>query len=363
MKNATTIAVLGSHSALDVCRGAKDEGLSTLVIAQKGREKTYETYYKSKGDIGCVDECMVLGKFSDLLDKKVQNVLIEKNVVFIPHRSFQVYLNYDYNAIEKKFSVPVFGNKFLLRTEERTSNPSQYDILRKAAIKIPLHFKNPKDIDRLCIVKVSEKERAYERAFFLASSPKEYKGISGKYVRSGKITEQALERAVIEEFILGAQINFNFFYSTLSKRLELLGTDTRRQTNLDGLLRIPSPSQNHVLDSVSVTYEEAGHVAVTVIESMLEQVFALGEAFVKATQAMFPPGIIGPFALQSIITPGSPKKDIVVVDVSPRMPGSPGIASTPYSGYLFGQPVSVGKRIAMEIKEALKRQRLQEVIT
>ena len=33
-KKNITIAVLGSHSALDVCRGAKDLGFKTLVIVQ-----------------------------------------------------------------------------------------------------------------------------------------------------------------------------------------------------------------------------------------------------------------------------------------------------------------------------------------
>ena len=36
-----TIATVGSHSALDICRGAKDEGFKTLVIVEKGRDKTY----------------------------------------------------------------------------------------------------------------------------------------------------------------------------------------------------------------------------------------------------------------------------------------------------------------------------------
>ncbi|MEK7522054.1 MAG: DUF1246 domain-containing protein, partial [Patescibacteria group bacterium] len=55
-----TIATLGSHSALDVCRGAKNEGFSTLVITEKGREKTYEKYYKTDGKLGCVDETIPL---------------------------------------------------------------------------------------------------------------------------------------------------------------------------------------------------------------------------------------------------------------------------------------------------------------
>ena len=32
------IAVLGSHSALEIMDGAKDEGLDTVVFCQKGRE-------------------------------------------------------------------------------------------------------------------------------------------------------------------------------------------------------------------------------------------------------------------------------------------------------------------------------------
>ena len=43
---AITIGVLGGHSALDVCQGVKKFGFKTLVIAQKGREKTYTDYYR-----------------------------------------------------------------------------------------------------------------------------------------------------------------------------------------------------------------------------------------------------------------------------------------------------------------------------
>ena len=78
---------------------------------------------------------------------------------------------------------------------------------------------------------------------------------------------------------------------------------------------------------------------------------------------MFPPGVIGPFSLQSAITPGPPKKEIVVFDVSPRMPGSPGISASPYSGYLFGQNMSMGKRVAMEIKEAIEKGELDKILT
>ncbi|VVA44421.1 5-formaminoimidazole-4-carboxamide-1-(Beta)-D-ribofuranosyl 5'-monophosphate synthetase [Candidatus Roizmanbacteria bacterium] len=358
-----TIATLGSHSALDVCRGAKNLGFKTLVITEIGREKTYEKYYKTNGKLGCVDETITLSKFSDLLKPEIQKILIDKNSIFIPNRSFEAYLNFNYEAIENDFEVPMFGNRQLLKIEERGRAENQYYLLEKAGIKYSKQFKNPKEIDCLCLIKVQEKTRNFERAFFLAENYQDYKKQIDAKLKQGIFTEEQLGQAVIEEFIVGVQVNFNFFYSPIPDRLELLGTDMRRQTNIEGLLKIPSSYQTEVSKKISVKYEEAGHIAVTVLESMLEKAFELGERFVKTSQELFVPGIIGPFALQSIITAGPPKKDIVVIDISPRMPGSPGISSTPYSGYLYGEPVSVGQRVAMEIKEALKLKDFVKILT
>ena len=349
-----TVATLGSHSALDVCRGAKNLGFRTLVVTEKGREKTYKKYYKTQGNLGCVDETLELDKFSDLLKPEVQKQLLGKNCIFIPNRSFEAYLNFNYEAIENDFKVPMFGNRELLKIEERGRAENQYYLLQKSEIKYPKQFKDPKSIDRLCLIKVQEKKRVFERAFFLAENYQDYKKQIDEKLKLGIFTEEQLKQAVIEEFVVGVHVNFNFFYSPISDRLELLGTDMRRQTNIEGLLRIPSSYQTEVSKKISVKYEEAGHIAVTVLESMLEKAYDLGERFVKTSKELFFPGIIGPFALQSIITAGPPKKDIIVIDISPRMPGSPGISSTPYSGYLYGQPISVGQRVAMEIKEAIK---------
>ena len=351
------IATLGSHSALDICRGAKDEGFHTLVIAQKGREQTYANYYKTVDNLGCVDECLVLDKFSDILS------LTRSDTIFIPHRSFEAYLDFDYDAIENKFKLPIFGNKYLLKIEERGTSPNQYDLLKEAGIRYPLQYKNPAEIDRLCLVKVQEAGRKFERAFFLVDNEKDYHATVDQKITQGIFTPAQLDQAVIEEFIVGVQVNLNFFYSPINKRLELLGTDTRRQTNLEGLSKIPASNQTEVLQKLSLQYEEAGHIAVTVLESMLERAFELGERFVKASAKLYPPGIIGPFALQSIIIPGPPKKDFVVVDVSPRMPGSPGIAATPYSSYLYGEPRSAGRRVAMEIRSALVSGALSSITT
>ncbi|OGK55115.1 hypothetical protein A3H78_03980 [Candidatus Roizmanbacteria bacterium RIFCSPLOWO2_02_FULL_36_11] len=358
----TTIAVLGSHSALDVCRGAKDEGFKTLVITQKGRGTPYEKYYKSDGNLGCVDEIIALDNFKDILLVRTIEKMISQHAIFIPHRSFEVYLN-DYNAIEKNFEVPMFGNRFMLRLEERGTKYSQYDLLEEAGIRYPKIFKKPADIDRLCLVKVLEKERGFERAFFVSRDYSDYQNQVERMLKKKIFTENQLKQSVIEEFVLGVQVNFNFFYSPLNGRLELLGTDTRRQTNLEGFSKLPPYVYQNLSQIMPVTYEEAGHIAVTVLESMLEKVFEIGEKFVKASKKIMAPGVVGPFALQSIIIPGPPKKDIIVVDVSPRVPGSPGISSTPYGSYLFGKSMTVGRRIAVEIKQAIKENCLDKIVT
>ncbi|MFQ6134916.1 MAG: formate--phosphoribosylaminoimidazolecarboxamide ligase family protein [Nitrososphaerales archaeon] len=360
-----TIGTLGSHSALDICRGAKDEHLQTLAVCQKGREETYDRYYrvrKSFGRIcGVIDKTIVLDKFQDILNEDVQSRLVSMNTVFVPHRSFTVYVPYD--GIEGRFLVPIFGSRSLLRAEERDVERNQHYLLEKAEIRTPHLFRDYTEIDRLVVVKVGEAERTYERAFFYASSPKEFEERSSELINKGMITREALSTAVIEEFTVGAQYNFNFFYSPLLGELELLGTDARRQTNLDGLLRLPADEQLKVLEYIKARNIEVGHFATTIRESLLEKVFKLGERFVEATKEEYPPGIIGPFALQGAVLPGPPKEDIVIFDVSLRVPGSPGTKFTHYTECYWGLPVSTGRRIAMEVKAAVEEDRLEEVVT
>ncbi|MFA5105564.1 MAG: DUF1297 domain-containing protein [Candidatus Micrarchaeia archaeon] len=360
-----TVATLGSHSALDICEGAKSLGLKTLVAVQKGREYTYKSFYMSRKrrgqEIGCIDRLLELDKFAQIADKKNVDALNAAQAVFVPHRSFSVYVGYD--RIENDFEVPIFGSRMLLRAEERAADRNQYYLLEKAGIRVPLSFKSPDEIDRLVIVKAPEAKRSYERAFFFASSPSEYRQRAGELVKKGIVTKEGVEGAKIEEFVLGAQYNFNFFYSPLNRELEFMGTDMRRQTNLDGVLRLPANEQMNVLDKIRVNNIEVGHVACTVRESLLEAGLRAGEKLVKACKAEYPPGIIGPFALQGAITSEKGGEDFVVFDVSFRQPGSPGIRFTPYTGYLYGKQVSMGQRIAIEVLEAAKAGEVGKIIT
>jgi len=361
-KDNITIGVLGGHSGLDICRGAKKHGFHTIAVCQKGREKTYTQYYKTRKDgRGCIDETIVLNKFSDITTPKVQEELKKKNTIFIHNRYFWVYFNF--TDIENNFLVPIYGTRGMVKLEERDVPKNQYYLLEKAGIRYPKIIKSPKKIDRLVIVKVNEAIRGYERAFFYATSYEDYKKKSEGMIKKKMITKEALDKAVIEEYVIGAQINFNYFYSVVDNELEIMGTDTRRQTNLDGLIRLPANEQLEVLKYLKPKMIETGHMAATTKESIVEKIFSLGENFVKTTQKEYPPGIIGPFALQGAIAADRGKEEMIVFDVSMRIPGSPLTRFTPHSGYLYGDSISYGERIAMEIKKAIEVDILTEIVT
>jgi 5-formaminoimidazole-4-carboxamide-1-(beta)-D-ribofuranosyl 5'-monophosphate synthetase len=346
------IGVLGSHSALEIASGAKQEGFKTVVVCQNGREKTYARYYKN-----IFDEFIFLDKFSDITSPEIVNKLTELNTVFVPNRSFSVYAGYE--AIEQKFTVPLMGNRALLRTEERNTPRNQLYLLQQAQIATPKTFKSPKEIDRLVIVKVPEKQRAIERAFFYASSPEEYEKTAEKRIQQGIITREALQEAIIEEYVIGAKFNANLFWSPLNDDIDLLGFDRRIQTDLDGVLDLPAQEQMEL--NIPTQNIEIGHMGATMRESQIEKVFEAAEKFVHTCKKEYPPGMIGLFALQGAIT-----KDLefYVFDVSPRVPGCPCVEPTsPYMKYKYGVEVGPGKRVAIEIKRALRKGKLSEVVT
>lgn len=386
LKNIS-VGVLGGHSALDVAHGAKKFGFRTVCVAQKGRERTYTEYFRARArawarndsigpaprspaardEVGCIDEVIEVHRFQDVAKKNVVDQLRAMNTVFVHNRYFWVYFD-DYKKVEEDFTVPIFGSRSLLKLEERDQEFNQYHLLEKADIRIPKVFAKPEDIDRLVIVKAPEAERGYERAFFLATKDT-FVDEANKRLEAREITETGLKEARIEEYVIGAPVNFNYFYSPLTEELELLGTDMRRQTNLDGFLRMTADEQRQALAYVSPKMIETGHVAVTVKESLLEKAFELGEKFVKATQKLpkeidsSGKGIIGPFALQGAVVTEDGKEDIVIFDVSFRIPGSPGLRATPYSGYLYGDSMSVGERIGMELRNAVEGGALGKIIT
>jgi len=346
-----TVGTLGSHSALEIMDGAKDENLQTLVVCQKGREIPYKRFSR------IADEIIIVKKFKDMLSPKFQSRLRSENTIIVPHRALTAYLGY--SGVENSFKVPIFGNRALLQAEERSHKKNQYYLLEKAKIKHPKLFKNPKDIDRPVIVKVQEKSRKLERAFFNVSSYSEYKDKTETKIRHGLISKEALKIASIEEMVIGTYFNLNYFHTPISEEVDFLGIERRLQTNLHDFNSLPARQQLET--NIELQNIEVGHTPASIRESLLDKVLSAGDKFVNAVKKEYPPGIIGPFSLQSVITRDL---EIVVYDVSLRVPGNPILATTsPYTKYKYGTTFGVGRRIAMELKQAQQEGRLEEIVT
>jgi 5-formaminoimidazole-4-carboxamide-1-(beta)-D-ribofuranosyl 5'-monophosphate synthetase len=378
-KTKLTIGVLGGHSALDVCAGATKMGFDTVAVCQKGREKTYTEHYKRVEERGCVGNTIVVDSFADIVKPEVQDELRALNTIFVHNRYFWVYCNFE--EIEKDFNVPIYGTRDMLKLEERDVELNQYELLELAGIRTPKILRpgasgiTGSELTKLLdkhfaedgsplIVKVNEAHRGYERAFFTVTSTAQFQETSTAMLEKGTIIQEDLDNAVIEEFVIGAQVNFNFFYSPLNDRIELMGTDMRRQTSLDGFLRLDAKTQTDLLDNgYKPSMVENGHVAITIKESLIEKAYIEAEKFVAATKKHCAPGIIGPFALQGAVASYEGREEIVIFDVSMRIPGSPGTAYTPYTNYMYGKNLSYGERIAMEIAAAAYSNKLEKLLT
>ncbi len=358
-----TVATLASHSALDVCDGAKSEGLPNLAVCIEGKHRVYSEHYRTRKrrgyEVGCVDETIILKEWKDIANKDVIGKLREKNSIFVPHRSFEVYEGFD--IINNKFPVPLFGNRELLQSEERTGEwkveKDQYYLLQAAGIRTPKRYGSPEEIDGPAIVKASKglmkKARGFERYFNLdnpINNDKEYEQLvqnvlkenEGKPEEELKTIEREFRAAPIEQFVSREYVNANFFKSLIYNELEFLSTDTRTQ--------FPKPS-----------FDEHKHIPCSVRESKLQDIiYDLGEKFDEICKREFSPGIIGPFALQ-LVADGN--EQYYVYDVSLRNPGSPDANATPYPHYLYGHDMSFGRIIALEIREAIETDDVRLIVS
>ena len=365
------IGMTASHSALDICDGAIEEGFPTVAYCKEGRHKTYANYFKAhrsaSGRVvrGMVDKAIVMPSFNDVMKPEMQEEMRKRNVIYIPNRSFTSYSSIE--DVEDSFKVPLFGSRNMLRMEERTEEQDYYWILDKAGLPYPEAIADPQDIDCLVIVKLHHAQKTLERGFFTCASYEEYQEKSKILLAEGVIDEESLAGARIERYVIGPVFNLNFFYSPLAEdgeKLELLGVDWRFESSLDGHVRLPAPQQmtmpaHQQIPEMTVV----GHNTATIRESLLEKAFELGERFITASKEHYDPGIIGPFCLQTCID-----KDMnyYIYDVAPRLGGGTNVhvsVGHPYGNATWRKPMSSGRRIAMELRMAAEQDRLLEVLT
>ncbi len=330
-----SIATIGSHSALQILSAAKKYGFKSIVICKRG----YEIIYKK---FNVADEIMVLNDYREILSENVQEKLLNENSIIIPHGSFVAYLGYE--GI-KRIKSPIFGNREVFKIE--MDRKLEREFLKKSGLKLPKEI-NPKDINRLCIVKLPGAKGG--KGYFLVRTYDEFvEKIKNLKIDFSKIT--------IQEYIYGANIYFSYFYSPIRDEVEFYGADRRYETNVDSIGRVPAKYQD-----VEPSYVVVGNFPVLLRESLLKEVIKMGENVVKASKEMFPPGIIGPFCLECIIDENF---DIYTFEISVRIVAGTNvfITGSPYYYIMFGRNINMGERIMMEIREAIERNILEKIVT
>ncbi len=329
MNKQYTIVTLGSHSALQILKGAHDEGFKTLVVALKKHVSFYQRF-------PFIDEIISVNVFSEF--PEVQKKLKDKKIIVIPHGSFVAYLGMEGN---KKMTLPYFGNKKVLDFE--FDRIKQGNWLKKSGINTPEEYKKIRDIEFPVIIKS-----------YGAAGGKGYFLVNNKQDLETKIKLFKNKKFIIQKYIIGVPLYIHYFYSPLTKTLEILSMDRRYETNVDALGRIPF--------NVEPSYVVVGNSPLVLRESMLPEAYEMGEKVVKKSRELInSQGLFGPFCLETIITPD---QKFYVIEISARIVAGTNlfIKGSPYSDLLYREPMSTGRRIAREIKNAIKENMLEEIL-
>ena len=340
----TAIATLGSHCSLQVLKGAKDEGLKTILVCERKREKLYRRF-------PFIDELIMVDSFKEVLDQKCQSVLEQNDTVLIPYGTLIAQMSSE--EIES-IKTPVFGNKWILRWE--SDRKMKEKLMREANLPLPTTVSNPKDINSLVIVK--RQGAAGGKGYFLAANEDDYNTKRNQLISEGVISKD--ETLYIQEYAAGVLAYLQFFYSPLKEELEFFGADQRHESDIEGLARIPSDQQ--LKTNKVPSFNVIGNSPLVLRESLLEEVYNMGENFVDAAKKLVAPGMNGPFCIEGVYDENAKFTSFefsarIVAGTNIYMDGSP------YYSLLFNEPMSMGKRIAREIKTAVESNQLDKITT
>lgn len=338
------IATLGSHCALQVLKGAKDEGLKTILVSEKKREKLYRRF-------GFIDEFVLVDSFAEILDNKCTSILEKNNAILVPHGTLIAQMSS--NDIES-IKTPIFGNKYILKWE--SDRALKEKLMREANLDVPKTISSPKEIDRLVIAKLHG--AAGGKGYFLTTNEKDYNKKRDKLIKHGVIKGDS--DLYLQEYVSGVLAYLQYFYSPLKDEVEFFGVDQRHESDIEGLARIPAQEQMDI-DNVP-SFNIIGNSPMVLRESLLDKVYSMGEEFVLASKKLVPPGMNGPFCIEGVYDENANFKTFefsarIVAGTNLYMDGSS------YTTLIYDEPMSMGRRIAREVKEAEKANQIEKIVT
>ena len=346
------IGTVCSHSALQLFAGARDEGFKTVGICTEDRVDTYKAFPHA-----CPDEFIIVDNFKDILKPEIQDQLLAKNVILVPHGSFVEYLGP--KNIENTLYVPMLGNRAVLDWEGDRKKERHW-LAETAGISMPRVFSNPNSIDCPCIVKFDGAKGG--SGYFKVRDARQYYD----ELKKRNIT---IDSTTIQEYLLGVRYYIHYFYSPISRSaypcsagsVEITGIDRRDESNIDELHRFGMTQDDLSKAGIEPTYTVTGNTGCVLRESLLPHILDLGRRTVDASQELFSPGMLGPFCLETVI---GPDLEINVFEISARIVAGTNIwaEESPYSYLSYGKPMSCGRRIALEVKSAKKTGTLDKIL-
>jgi len=435
--------VLGSHSALDALNGLRNYGIKGLVYVTHERARIYfreprvgnikenimDLPSVCKRDLIIAEDItkiikskkkwkeaiLLLDKYEDILKPEYQDGLIELEAIQIPNRAFSVYVGgHACERIEKDFHLPILGSRGLLKIENREEvEKNYYWYLEQIKASYPKKFdyevteegiKFTQKVDQPIVLKIPHATRRLERGFIFASDGQDLEEKVKSEIINGNILLEDLKFGRVEEYIPGVTANFNFFYSPIyasenwgdlekyeekwKLANELISIDERRETTHDGIIRMLAKDQIKVdwsKTSYPISFEVTAHSILSLRESLLRKIYPIADAFIEITQRLNPPGMIGAYCIQTLITfeeqpivseitqgiydfVGDRLFDFVfkVQDLATRHGGGTNVhmgIGSQYSNSKYMRTMSMGDRIALELFLAKKKKKLDLIVT
>jgi 5-formaminoimidazole-4-carboxamide-1-(beta)-D-ribofuranosyl 5'-monophosphate synthetase len=164
----------------------------------------------------------------------------------------------------------------------------------------------------------------------------------------------------LQEYVSGVLAYLQYFYSPLKEELEFFGVDQRHESDIEGLARIPSPQQMK-MDEVS-SFNVIANSPLVLRESLLSEVYSMGERFVDVAKKLVSPGMNGPFCIEGVYDADA---KFWSFEFSARIVAGTNIfmQGSPYSTLFYDEPMSMGRRIALEVKNAESSKQIDKIVT
>lgn len=329
-----TLATVCSHTSLQLFSGARAEGIPTIgLITSEAQRAIYDAFPLARPD-----EFIEVDGPGGIPYAE----LAEKNALLIPHGSIVEYAG---RGLEDA-PLPVLGNRLSLSWEQ--DRRKMFEWMKAAGLETPAII-DPDKIDRPCVVKHPGAKGG--RGYAIVHSSEEFESkFGGKDV-------------MVQEYLTGVRAYPHYFYSPLSKEgyraanghLEMISIDRRLESNVD-------ESYRTLMAGVPIkpSFTVVGNESLVIRESLLGDILKMGRDTAEAAERLFG-GIPGPFCLELIV---DENLQFYCFEISARIVAGTNLypEGSPYSSYIFNEPMSMGRRIAREVNVAREMGKLGKIV-